>query len=98
MNFVAAILYAVSSSTVLALVLAFLRGGLNPGSAAFALGGGMFVASLTLWQGRHRECRTRPPSAPEWAAIVAFTLVSLRIFLWLVFVDGDDIKVLSPNN
>ena len=27
-----------------------------------------------------------------------FALVSLRAFLWLVFVEGDTIKVLSPNN
>jgi len=98
MNFVAAILYAVSTSTVLALLLAFCRGGLDHASAALALAGGLLVASLTLWQDRRPPHPSRPPSAPEWLAIVAFALVSLRIFLWLVFVEGDDIKVLSPNN
>jgi len=98
MNFVAAILYAVSSSTLLALVLAFLRGGLSPSTAATSLGGGLLVASLSLWQGRQHTPRTRPPNAPEWLAIIAFALVSLRIFLWLVFVDSDDVKLLSPNN
>ena len=80
------------------MVLAFLRGGLDSSSAALALAGGLLIASLSMWQGRHRTARPRPPSVPEWLAIVAFALVSLRIFLWLVFVDGDEIKVLSPNN
>lgn len=35
---------------------------------------------------------------PEWLAIIAFALVSLRIFLWVVTVKGDEINVLSPNN
>jgi len=98
MNFAAAILYAMSSSTLLAVVLAFWRGGLDRSAAAIALAGGLFVASLTLWQGRRQPRSTRRPSLPEWLAIIAFALVSLRVFLWLVFIEGDDIKVLSPNN
>ena len=30
--------------------------------------------------------------------MILFALFALRAFLWLVFFDGDDIKVLSPNN
>jgi hypothetical protein len=98
MNFVAAILYAVSTSSLMALALAFVRGGLSPAVAAVALGCGLLVMSLALWQGRHYSRSTRPPSLPEWLAIIAFALVSLRIFLWVVFVNGDQIEVLSPNN
>jgi len=98
MNFAAAILYAVSSSTLLAVALAFLRGGLTPSSAALALSFGLLLAAITLWRGRHEPRESPSPTAWEWVAIVAFTLVSLRIFLWVVFLAGDEIKVLSPNN
>ena len=98
MNFVAACLYAVSSSTLIALMFAFLHGGLNSGIAAFSLGAGSLMASLSLWRDRHAASKSKAPSRWEWGAIVAFTLITLRIFLWLVFRDGDSIKVLSPNN
>jgi len=98
MNFVAAILYAVSTSSLVALLLAFARGGLNSSSAGVALGCGLLVMSLTLWQTREQSTDRRPPSLAEWLAIIAFALVSLRIFLWVVFINADDIKVLSPNN
>jgi hypothetical protein len=38
------------------------------------------------------------PGAWEWCAIVVFALFALRAFLWLVFTDGDEVCVLSPNN
>ncbi|MEP6669901.1 MAG: hypothetical protein ABJF10_12155 [Chthoniobacter sp.] len=98
MNFVAAILYAVCTSSLVAMVLAAARGGLNSAIAAAALGCGLLVMSLALWQGRNPSAPRRAPSTPEWLAIIAFALVSLRIFLWVVTVKGDDIKVLSPNN
>src|SRR5581483_4146928 len=40
----------------------------------------------------------RAPSLPEWLAILAFVLISARIFLWVLFTNGDQIEVLSPNN
>lgn len=98
MNFVAAILYAVSTSSLVALLLAFARGGLNAASAALALGCGLLVLSLTVWQGRNTSATKRSPTLAEWLAIIAFALVSLRIFLWVVIVNADDIQVLSPNN
>ncbi len=98
MNFVAAFLYAVSSSALLAMALAFLSGGLNPGIAGISLAFGSFVASATMWRSRNGPAQARPPGAWEWAAITAYVLVTARMFLWLVFRDGDAIKVLSPNN
>jgi hypothetical protein len=98
MNFAIAILYAVSSSTLLAVALSFFRGGLSPLSAAISISFGLLVASATAWSGRRSSAAAQPPSPWEWAAIVTFALVCLRIFLWVVIVQGDDIKVLSPNN
>jgi len=56
------------------------------------------VAAAALWRGRHACPRNSPPAPWEWAAITAFALISLRIFLWVVFIERDEIKVLSPNN
>ena len=98
MNFVAAILYAASTSALLAVVLGLLGGGLHSASAGMALSAGLLVASATFWKGRTQRAATTPPTAWEWVAIVSFALVALRIFLWVVFVQGDEIMVLSPNN
>jgi hypothetical protein len=99
MNLVAAILYAVSTSSLVAVIFGFLRGGLSHSSAAVSLACGMLVASVAMWPVREPSlARSRPPSEWEWLAIISFVLVSLRVFLWVVFTDGDDIKVLSPNN
>ena len=98
MNFGAAILYAVSSSTLLALILAFAGGGLTTAAAAGALVFGLLIAASYFWSGRHAQAASTSPSAWEWAAIAAFALVSMRVFLWVVFVEDDEIKVLSPNN
>jgi hypothetical protein len=98
MNFVAAILYAVSSSALLAVLLAFLRGGLNPSSAGISLAFGLLVAAVTLWRRRNEVLPSRRPGPWEWVAIVAFVLVTARMFLWVVFYDRDNVKVISPNN
>ena len=98
MNFVAAILYAVSSSALLAVALAFWRGGLSPLIAGTALSFGALIAAGTLWRSRREAVPMKPPGGWEWAAIAAFALVSARMFLWLVFRDADSVKVISPNN
>jgi hypothetical protein len=104
MNFVAAVLYAVSCSALLAVALAFASGGLSPMIAAVSLSFGSLVAAGTLWRSRGETAPGKPPTAWEWAAIVTFALVTARIFLWLVFYERAEahadlaLKVLSPNN
>ena len=66
--------------------------------AGLALAGGASVAAFSILQRRDDTPRTRTLHGAEWAAITLFTLFALRAFLWLVFVDHDAIKVLSPNN
>lgn len=98
MNAGASLLYAVATSVLLGTLLGFARGGLDFFSAALALLGGTLLGAWSLWKGRAERTRETPPSAWEWIAIVVFALACARAFLWLVFVDGDKIKVLSPNN
>ncbi len=105
----AALLSAVSSTVLSAIALAFAFGGLSPATANAALGIGVAVAVLVLrgaWSvERGASVEPRREGAPRFplhasraAAITLFTLFSLRAFLSLVFWDGDEIKVLSPNN
>ncbi len=98
MNFVAALLYGVSSSAVAAVLLGFAHGGLDRSSAYSALAIGALVAAIAVWQRRGWRWTWKNPGAWGWAAIVLFTLFSLRAFLWLIFRDQDAIRVLSPNN
>ena len=98
MSFVAAILYAVSSSVLLAIVLGLVAGGLSAPIASISLAAGAIVAAFSFWRDRLNVPEYRKLNAWEWSAIVLFSLFALRAFLWLVFPAGDEIKVLSPNN
>ena len=98
MKYIAAILYAVSASVLLGIVFGFSGGGLNPRLAAWALAGGAATAVFSLLQKSPARPRCKTLTGIEWSVIIAFALFSLRSFLWLVFTDGDEIKVLSPNN
>ncbi|MDQ3624818.1 MAG: hypothetical protein M3463_20435, partial [Verrucomicrobiota bacterium] len=98
MNIVAALLYAVAGAVAAAIALAFVGGGLSPGVAAAALSVGSLAGVAGLCSGHRGRIAARPRTGWEWAAIGLFALFSLRAFLWLVFADGDEIKVLSPNN
>ena len=98
MNFAAAILYAMSSSVLLAIVLGFLRGGLTHGSAVAALLVGMAVAIFSLWKGRKSFAAARRPHGWEWFAVGLFAWFSVRAFLWLVTIEGDEIKTVVWNN
>jgi hypothetical protein len=97
--FVQACLFATSSAVLAAIALAFALGGLSPAAANLSLGAGAAVAAWTFWHGRDRPAPRWPAlNGWEWAAVVTFTLFSLRAFLWLVFANGDQIEVLSPVN
>ena len=97
MNFLAAALYAVASSVLIGIALGFLNGALHPLSALLALCGGLAVGAIGWWRGR-REPRLPRPGFWATASLVLFAIFSLRAFLWLVFRNGDELCVLSPNN
>ena len=97
MNFAVAILYAMSSSVLLAILLGFVRGGLNTTSAAIALLGGATVAVGSLWKAR-ASAPARRPRGWEWFAVGLFAWFSVRAFLWLVTIEGDEIKTVVWNN
>ncbi|HWB58189.1 MAG TPA: hypothetical protein VG733_01800 [Chthoniobacteraceae bacterium] len=102
MKGVAALLTAVCVSTLAAMGLAFAGGGLGPRIAAMSLAAGAAVGVAQFAAGLRRrgpaDVPRRKIDAWEWFAIVVFALFSLRAFCWLIYFDGDDIKLLSPNN
>ncbi len=97
MNFLAAALYTVASSVLIGIALGFQKGALTPLAALLALCGGLAVGIFGWWRGR-RGPRLPLPGFWATASLVLFAIFSLRAFLWLVFRNGDDICVLSPNN
>ena len=98
MKYVAAILYAVSSSVLLGLLLGWKNGHLDTTSAALSLTGGIIVGAYGLWVARKESAHLEKPRGWGWAPVVLFALFSLRAFFWLVFRQGDELRVLSPNN
>ena len=98
MRLIAAILYFVAVTCLAAVALALASGGLKPFVSALSLLAGAGVAGWALWQDLERPATQRTFRGWEWFAITLWTLFTLRCFLWLVFRDGDELKVLSSNN
>ncbi len=98
MKYVAAILYAVSSAVLLGLLLGWQRGHLDAQSALISLSGGALVGLLGLWFARNESSHLEKPRGWGWVPVVLFALFSVRAFLWLIFRQGDELRVLSPNN
>ena len=97
MKWVAAILSGVAASVITALPLSYFGHGLNQWGALCALLLGLGTVILVL--------RIVPsglpvahPSVWEWIVIGIFTCASVRAFVWLIYLDGDQWKILSPNN
>src|SRR5688572_8927383 len=98
MHHAAAILYAWATSVLLAIMLGFLSGSLTTTTAVIALGGGVIVGAIGWTHGRQYRTPFQRPRGWEWFPVVLFALFSVRAFLWLIFEEGDELRVLSPNN
>jgi len=92
----AALLTSVCVTVLAGLAAAIDFHGLRPGTALVALALGL-AGGLAAW--RATPASPAPPIRIwDWVMLVAFGLVSLRAFLWLIYYRGDDLCVLSPNN
>jgi hypothetical protein len=94
-------------STVVALLLGLLAGGLNQAIAFIALISGV-LAGIAAY------LRTGDPPANSeisnpvrrwryrsiwlWIVLACFTMFVVRSFFWLLYVDGGELKIQSPNN
>jgi len=93
-----ALVLAVCLATVCAtLPLAAMGGRLSPQTAWLSLAAGL-AGAVVYWLTSGPAGKPVKMGWAEWAASGLFALFALRAFCWLVFVDGDSISVLSPNN
>lgn len=95
----ACILVFVGGGTLAAASLSVLRGSLSPDAAALGLAIGGAAASIS-W--RSSRSLSKPslsrPGLLDVLALIAFSVVSLRHFLFLYFERDDVIRTLSANN
>lgn len=84
-------------AVISAIVIASWSHGLGYESACVALSMGFLMGGI-VWVYTPKITISPPKTFWDWGMIVVFVLVSLRSFLWLIYDDGNLIKVLSPNN
>jgi hypothetical protein len=112
MKWLSAGLIFVNLSTVCGLLLGMAGNGLNELSAVLALvSGGTFALAAYLGTSdtatQHNISNSpageSPPRKPYrrvwfWAMAACFALFALRSFCWLLYIDGEQLKIQSPNN
>jgi uncharacterized membrane protein YbaN (DUF454 family) len=93
-----ALLVAMEVSVVAAIVFGFIAGHVTPLTAAASVicgvGSGIYTLTTVGLSGEP----TRKPRVLDWFIIVCFGLFTLRSFCWVLFVDGEDLSILSENN
>src|SRR5262245_17306322 len=109
MKWLSAALTFVNLSVVCGLLLGIAGHGLNALSAALALVCGIAFA-VAAWlgtsdPGKTSDPGTTPSKAPSrygkiwfWLMAAFFALFAFRSFCWLLYIDGSDLKIQSPNN
>ena len=85
----------VAISTTAAAGIGQLAGGLRETHAWIALGAGL-TAAIATW-GRASAPAQRITLA-DGILFAVFAIASLRAFLWVIYEQGDELKVLSPHN
>lgn len=111
MKWLSAGLTFVNLSVVCGLLLGMVGHGLNALSAALALICGVAFA-VAAWLGTSdpgkQSLSESAPSTPQtgwrygktwfWLVAAFFALFAVRSFCWLLYIDGSDLKIQSPNN
>ena len=104
MKWLSAGLTYVAFSTASALLLGAVLGGLGSSTSLISLTIGVIAAMLAFYgcnDERTPDTTINPPSyrlVVFWIVAACFAIFALRSFCWLVFSDGNQIKVQSPNN
>lgn len=109
MKWLAAGLTLVNVTTVSGLIFGILGRGLNWANASTAISVGVFAAILAYFRVSDTEtspnasdstekARNRRYNLSKWIVITCFVLFAVRSFCCLVYIDGDQLKIQSPNN
>jgi hypothetical protein len=111
MKWLSAGLTFVNLSTICGLLLGMAGNGLSNVSAIFSLVTGAAFA-VAAYLGTSDTERRNPRTTREfgwspaaryrefwfWVVAACFALFALRSFCWLLYIDGEDLKIQSPNN
>ena len=110
MKWLTAGLTFVNVSTICALLLGIAARGLSPAIAVVSLGVGIITAVLAYLGVSDPEKKLVTPKGSRetgvqkqyhiwyWLLAACFAFFAFRSFCWLLFFDGNDLKVQSPNN
>jgi hypothetical protein len=104
MRYLSAGLIYVAVSTVVALLLGINGGGLHFGISLIALTFGVAAAIWAFFSVAPDPVVSAKRDGPRyqhiwlWIIGFVFAIFALRSFCWLVYYDGDDIRIQSPNN
>lgn len=92
----------VNFATVSALIIGMLASGLGKGLAWLSLILGLIAGVVALITTRDTVETTNEPNGKTtiwfWLLAVCFALFAIRSFGWLLYIDGDHLKIQSPNN
>src|SRR3984893_14006317 len=95
----------VSVSTVFALLLGIACGGLGPRTAMLSLVlGGLFAIAAYLGTANPEMNQYGSTNVPRynriwlWGLGACFVMFAARSFLWLLYIDGPELRIQSPNN
>lgn len=90
----------VNAATVIALLLGTVFSGLGLQTAALSFELAFVIAIVAVVQAY--DCERSPLPASQrlwfWAIAACFAFFTFRAFCWLIFIDGNQLKVQSPNN
>ena len=101
----------VNFATVCGLLLGMIAGGLGKGTAILSvcLGGAIAVLALVTTQDKERPETPKKKNADAnprrsykaiwlWLVAACFAIFAIRSFCWLLYLDGDQLRIQSPNN
>lgn len=100
MKWIVAYLVSISTSVASAVLLGFFTKHFNKEIAILSLAIGLMIGLISLKEKDKLSSGLEKKDFTIWSVltITVFAIISLRAFLWLIFKDGDSVKVLSPNN
>ena len=105
MKWLAGGLTFVNAATICGLLLGIVAGGLSTPIASIAIASGALLAGVAY--ARTEDTNSLPGSEPTqgryrnliaWILAAIFAIFALRSFIWLLYVDGTELKIQSPVN
>jgi hypothetical protein len=108
MRWLSAGLTFVNFTTVTGLIIGIIAGGLSPFCASAAFAVGVFAALMAYFRTSDASKTKDNLDAAatglqryriwQWLIVACFVIFAVRSFCWLIYIDGNALKIQSPNN